>query len=285
MTELRGARAVLGTKHGKEAVIAPILGAELGLEVDVVDSLDTDRFGTFTREVPRTKGPRETARAKAFAALEAHGSASFAIASEGSFGPHPVVPFAACGRELVILVDRASGLELVGADLTTDTNFGAREVASLGEALAFAEKASFPSHALIVMGARGGDPLVGSTITKAIVAARVLEEAVAEALRAHGRAWVETDMRAHLNPTRMRGIARATEDLVRAARSRCPACARPGFVVVERIGGLPCEECGEPTRRVRAEVLACAGCGQREERQPEGAPERASPFHCDVCNP
>ena len=55
--------AVLGTRHGKEAVIVPTLRAELGLEVELLSTLDTDRFGTFTREVPRLSSARETVRA------------------------------------------------------------------------------------------------------------------------------------------------------------------------------------------------------------------------------
>jgi hypothetical protein len=42
------------------------------------------------------------------------------IASEGSFGPHPSLPFAALDRELVLLIDRETGLELVGHHATID---------------------------------------------------------------------------------------------------------------------------------------------------------------------
>ena len=98
------------------------------------------------------------------------------------------------------------------------------------------------------------------------------------------RAWLETDMRAHLTPTRMRSVERAVQALARAAQSLCPTCARPGYVRVERIGGLPCADCGEPTGKARAEVLSCAGCGQREERTLAG-PSHATAFECPLCNP
>jgi hypothetical protein len=50
---LAGASAVVATMHGKERVIGPVLAHTFGLSVVVPDGLDTDRFGTFTREVAR----------------------------------------------------------------------------------------------------------------------------------------------------------------------------------------------------------------------------------------
>lgn len=64
-------------------------------------------------------------------------------------------------------------------------------------------------------------------------------------------------MRAHRNPTRMAAIERATNDLVRRFHSRCPECDYPGFDLTERVPGLPCAWCGEPTRVVMTDVLAC----------------------------
>lgn len=277
--------AVLGTRHGKEAVIVPTLRAELGLEVELLSTLDTDRFGTFTREVPRLSSARETVRAKALAALAEHGRGAFGIASEGSFGPHPRIPFVAGGVEIVLLIEKDFGLELAGVDVTTETNFASKEVEALEEALAFAAEVSFPSHGVIVMACEHGKPAPTLGITKGIVDAGVFEEAVKGVLRAHTRAWIETDMRAHVNLTRMRSIERATFDLARVAKSLCPSCARPGYVVVEHVAGLPCGDCGLPTGRARAEVLACSGCGRREERPLAGGPTEASAFNCERCNP
>ena len=283
-TTFSGAVAALGTRHGKERVIGPTLEAELGIRVEVVKDLDTDRFGTFTREIPREGTALETARSKARAAIDAHGSARFGLSSEGSFGPHPSVAFVPGGVELVLLIDRETGLELTGLDVTMETNFSSTCVTSVDEANSFADQVSFPSHGLIVIAAPREKPEPALGMTKGIVDQADLGRAVEEALRGHGRVWLETDMRAHLNPTRMRSVERAVQALARAARSLCPACARPGYVRVERIGGLPCADCGEPTGRARAEVLACAGCGQREER-PLAGPSHATAFDCPLCNP
>lgn len=69
--------------------------------------------------------------------------------------------------------------------------------------------------------------------------AAALEAAVRDAIRIHGTAFVETDLRAHGDPTRMAAIKRAIPDLVRELHSRGPNCDCPGFEVTERIAGLP----------------------------------------------
>ena len=284
MRAFAGAVAALGTRHGKERVIGPTLLEQLGVRVEVVSDLDTDRFGTFTREIPREGTAREAARAKARAAMAAYGHARFGLSSEGSFGPHPSFPFVARGVEVVLLVDRETGLELSGLDVTMETNFASTCVGTPGEALAFAGEVSFPSHGLILIAAPQGKPDTALGMTKGIVDPAELEQTVQHALGQHGRVWLETDMRAYLNPTRMRSIERATLALARAARSLCPTCARPGYVAVERVDGLPCADCGAPTGMARAEVLVCAGCGRREERPLEDV-SYATAFECAYCNP
>jgi len=287
MTEswFRGRLAVLATMHGKEQVIAPVLDQRLGLRIEVAQGLDTDRFGTFTREVPRPGSQRETARLKAQAALAAVPEADFGLASEGSFGPHPWLPWVAGGCELVMLVGRDGGLELVGTDLTAETNHGSRLVGSVDEALAFAQDVGFPTHAVVVMGVRNGEPDVTNGLCKGLMTKEALEAAVRLVLTRDGAVHLESDMRAHVNPTRMAAIGRAAQDLARVALSGCPRCERPGFDIVERLRGLPCAECRLPTRRVRMEIFGCAGCGFREERLPATGTAPASPGECDVCNP
>lgn len=279
----QGARALLATMHGKERVIAPLAARFLGLRVEAPQGLDTDAFGTFSRDVARTGSPLDAARAKIMAAYALAPDGAVALASEGSFGPHPHVPFCALNRELVVLLDRESGLELVGHHATLDTNFAHCAVTDSAAGLAFATAAGFPSHGVIVMGVRDGQPAPDRALLKAITDRDTLIAAVAAAMAKTGAAHIETDMRAHRNPRRMRAIRRATIDLLRRARSVCPDCARPGFAVTERLAGLPCAWCASPTLLTRAEVLQCAGCGYRRER-PVGA-QTAEPMHCEECNP
>jgi hypothetical protein len=281
---LRGAAAILATKHGKERVIAPLLSSSLGLRVECTSGLDTDRFGTFSREIDREGTPLDAARAKIAAAFACSPHARVGLASEGSFGPHPGLPFLPLGLELVVLVDRETGFELTGSDATLETNFSHAAVTDVDGARAFAARCGFPGHGLIVQASVDGAPAPLLALIKDVLDPQGLEAAVRQVLAKSGSAIVETDMRAHRNPTRMRAIERATADLVRRYHSRCPACGTRGFDVTERVPGLPCASCGAPTREIHQEILGCRACGLRETRGlAVGA--TADPGRCDYCNP
>ena len=73
------------------------------------------------------------------------------------------------GRELVVLIDRDTGLELIGHDASSATNYGHAIVFSLEDAVAFAERARFPDYGLIVMGCDGEKPAPGRVLVKDIV--------------------------------------------------------------------------------------------------------------------
>lgn len=276
-------RAVLATMHGKERAIAPLAARFLGLDVEVAEGLDTDVFGTFSRDVERIGTPREAARAKIVAAFRHHPETRVGLASEGSFGPHPSLPFAALDRELVVMIDRESGLELVGQHATMATNFAHQVVMDVDAGLVFATKAGFPAHGMIVMGVLDGAPAPRLALFKAIEAEADLVEVLTRTIALTGAAHIETDMRAHRNPQRMRAIKRAMIDLIRRSRSLCPDCARPGFAITGRAYGLPCKWCATPTHLARAEVWTCEGCGHCEERPVSAA--SADPMHCEECNP
>ena len=275
--------AVLATKHGKEQVIAPLLERALGLRVAATTNVDTDRFGTFSRDVERTGSQIDAARAKIAAAFAAAPDVHVALASEGSFGPHPYIPFLPLAREIVVLSDRASGLELIGHHASPTTNFSHAVVSDVAAAFAFADRAQFPGHCLIVLGCSDGQPAPARALIKDIRSPADFTNAVERVIGMYGTAFVETDMRAHRNPTRMRAIKRATLDLVRRFRSPCPVCWVPGFAVTERLAGLLCSWCGEPTLAIRADVLSCAACGHRIERVVGAI--TADPGQCSNCNP
>ncbi|MEO0408118.1 MAG: DUF6671 family protein [Cyanobacteria bacterium P01_A01_bin.135] len=280
MREFSGRVAVIATMHRKEQAIAPVL-SPLGVTAQVPLSFDTDRFGTFTRDVPRIADQLATARTKAQAALELTGE-TLAIASEGSFGPHPQMPMLPCNRELVLLVDQELGIEVVGQALSTETNHRAKRVRTVTEALSFAHTVNFPSHALVVMPAAKG---ATTGITKGITREAALEEAIALALThsSTGRVHVETDMRAMHNPSRMAVIAQATDDLMTTLQRRCPDCHCPGFSVAQRRPGLPCELCHSPTLLTLSLRYQCQRCSATQERYVEE--KYADPTHCPFCNP
>ncbi|GAP98340.1 hypothetical protein NIES2104_48950 [Leptolyngbya sp. NIES-2104] len=260
--------AVLATMHRKEEAIAPILESEFGLKVQVPTDFNTDRFGTFTREIARSGDQLEAARKKAFAALERVGG-DLAIASEGSFAPHPSFPMLPCNREIVILIDTLNDLEIVGESISTETNFNHRTVSNYDEAYQFAMKIGFPEHKLVVIDQE--------KILKGIGDFDQLKAAVSS-----GKVHLETDMRAMNNPTRMKAIAKATLDLIKKLKHCCPECGTPGFTVAEVKRGLPCSWCGSPTDLILVSVDRCSKCGFAQEKISE---QKADPMYCPYCNP
>ncbi|MEM9818854.1 MAG: DUF6671 family protein [Cyanobacteria bacterium P01_D01_bin.6] len=279
-----GRVAVIATMHHKERAIAPSLESALGVKTRVPPEFNTDSFGTFTRDVKRPTDQLNTARLKAAAALAATGE-TLAIASEGSFGPHPQIPFVPCDRELVLLLDRQHQFEIVGEALSTDTNHRAKTVHTVQEALDFAQTVGFPTHGVVVMRAANDCP--PETIFKGITTEARLTEAVTLTLAQSPvkTAHIETDMRALYNPTRMKVIAKATQDLIRAIEHQCPNCDCPGFSIIRHNPGLPCELCGLPTLLTLSVSYHCQRCQfQQTKRFPDSRPV-ADPADCPYCNP
>ena len=279
-----GQRAVLATMHGKGTAIAPAFRDVLRMRLDTAVDLDTDALGTFTGEIPRAGNILDTAIAKARLGMAAAGL-PIGIASEGSYGPHPLVPFMAGGVELMVLVDDRRGI-VVSEHLIEDAPvFGHALAACPAELEDFLKRHRFPSHALIVRPNLGATPT--ARIHKGVRDRRVLADAVADAATASldGKALVEADMRAHMNPTRMASIARLARILAARMATRCPACGSPGFGRVDVEAGLPCEACEAPTARVHHEVLGCAACAHRAQRARSDGRTHAEAGECDLCNP
>lgn len=273
-------RLVIATMHAKERVIAPILEAELGVRCTTCEELDTDLLGTFTGEVERRMDPVATAREKCLRAMDATGC-DLAVASEGSFGPHPVMVFVPGDDEILVFIDRQRDLELVAREVSASTNYASAQISDEGGLLAFAERAGFPSHALILRKARDS----AEQIHKGIVDRERLLATFRDLRARYRSVCVETDMRAMHNPTRLTVIAEATRKLAALARSACPACAMPGFTVTQVIRGLPCEACGLPTNAASRHLSRCRHCGHLEElRYPDGRTAE-NPMYCEFCNP
>ena len=281
--DLAGEVGVLATMHGKARAVAPPLRRRLGVEIETLDEIDTDQFGTFTGEIERAGSQLDAARAKIAAAFAMRPGARVALASEGSFGPHPYIPFVPLGREIIVLQDRVTGLELIGRDATLGPRFDHQLVRCWEEALAFARRVEFPSQGVIVAASADGRRDPSRYLYKSATTFDDLKAAVRAVLKSGKQAHLECDMRADRNARRMRAIRRASVDLVRTYSSLCPSCARPGFVVSERLNGVPCAWCDCRTEEVRAEVRTCQGCGCRIETAI--GPHTADPGRCGFCNP
>lgn len=271
---------MIATRHHKERVIAPVLESALGVHCIVPPDLDTDQLGTFSGEVERKEDPLSTARAKCRMALDRTG-ADLSLASEGSFGPHPHLFFLPSDEEILVLMDTLNNLEIHVRHLNTETNFSGAVLRSESELWAFAEQAGFPAHGLILRKQKD-DP---SELIKGITQPDQLEQAFRNMMATRSDVYLETDMRAMYNPTRMQVIGKTAVKLVDRIRSCCPLCTWPGFGVTDHVTGLPCEWCGGPTRSVLYTRSTCSHCQHVEENwYPQGR-KVEDPGSCEQCNP
>jgi hypothetical protein len=273
-------KLLIATKHGKEKVIQPLLEASLGVECFVVPELDTDQFGTFSGEIPRIDSPVEALQKKCLYAMEQTG-VDLAIASEGSFGPHPQLFFVPANEEWLLLIDKKNNLQWKTKKISTLTNFSGQLVHSVEALKSFAAAAQFPDHALILRNAENGK----KEILKGIHDLSILLTNFERMRSAYGAVFVETDMRAMYNPLRMQVIAETTQLLIEQLNRSCPSCGTPGFDVVDAVAGLPCASCSMPTRSVLSYVYGCQRCSFWQEVLFPNKKETEDPMYCDHCNP
>ncbi len=276
----KGRKLVIATKHHKEQVIAPLLEKQLGVTCFIPEAFDSDVLGTFSGEVERTDDPLTTARNKCILAME-QTQCDLAIASEGSFGPHPALYFIPADDEILLLLDRKHQLEIVARELSTETNFHGTEVTNEEALRNFATAVKFPSHAIILKQMKEG----GASMKKGITDWNLLLETFQHMLLSGDPVFAETDMRALYNPTRMNVIEKATHNLLEKIASICPQCQTPGFSVTDRCAGLPCSLCGSPTRSVKSHILTCSNCSYRQTIEYPNQKHTEDPMYCDVCNP
>ena len=278
----RNGPVCLTTRHGKERALARPFRVGLGLGL-VVSGCDTDQLGTFSGECVRPADALATCRRKALLGLELSGLA-LGLASEGSFGPHPAVPLLPVGHELLVLVDRERGLEVVEERLELRTNYSQQTLGPDDDPGPWLRRSGFPAHGVIVRPA-GWTP--GAPLFKGLTTAADLQRALAHSRRADpaGLVLLETDMRAHLNPTRMASLRRLGLALVRRLRCPCPDCGAPGWGLVDTAAGLPCSWCAEPTALIQQEIWGCPHCGSRRSQPRRDGLLLADPGHCQQCNP
>jgi len=270
----------LTTMHGKLAQIAPAFERLDDWKLELVDDLDTDVFGTFTGDVPRSASPTDTAIAKALAGAQ-HGGFEFGLASEGTIGPHPAFPFATSDAEVIALVSRNGDLTLCESHVSTSIQAHRQVFTAADDVAKTVRLLDLPRHAATVVVESNGE----QRVYKGIHEPALLEQILTDECRddAH-HVVVENDYRAMHSPTRQQNISACAEKLVDRLASRCPGCNEVGWGKVDIEFGLPCSLCGATATTVaRAHVFGCLRC---ETTQRVAVKERtADPSRCDVCNP
>lgn len=269
----------LGSMHHKELVMEPVLREAFDIEMVVPQAIDTDQLGTFTGEIERKNSPIECAKQKCLMAMENLGL-DIGIATEGSFGQHPLVFFSQGHQEIVVLIDKKYDLVLTASVLTTNTIFSGRLIQSLDELREFCKQVEFPHQGLILKDKEEDF----SILFKGISSEDKLEKLTSPFFKRQQPFWLETDMRAMFSPSRMKVIKEATKKMVDKMTSCCPECNVPGFSKVRGVEGLKCSHCGLPTKLFKEHEFQCVKCDYTL-RSKNGVPEQADPTYCDFCNP
>ncbi len=270
----------LASMHQKEKAIAPPFAKFLGCKV-IPGRINTDVFGTFTNEFERKFPPFICAKKKCFKVIDVE-KGNLGIASEGSFAPHPSVPFVSADFELLFFTDLKLGFELTISKVSMNTNFDAKSIGSIEELSGFAKKTLFPSHALILRPNDTQDPhLISKGIQSFEKLCRIFQ--IYSEVSRDRMVRVETDMRAHMNPTRMKIIEELAYEMAQRLTTPCPSCQIPGWGIVNTIPGLPCKECQIPTHLVKLKIYGCCQCNHQEIL--ENRPKLADPAFCPCCNP
>jgi len=258
--------------------MVPAFHAALGMTIEVVD-IDTDAFGTFAGDVPRIESPLRTAIAKAKAGLAASG-ARLAVASEGTIGPDPSIPFVTSDVEVLVFVDALRDLTITERFRSTDIVAVRVEVQPSDDIDEILVRADFPRHGLIVKPPEGSP----GPIVKEVSHHDQVAQAIHEISSFSGRAVIESDFRAHRSPSRMANISECARRLATRIATSCPECKGPGWGPIAPALGLPCGFCdSEVPAAVRAQRHGCPCCGTVREVPSGGL--TADPRWCPRCNP
>jgi hypothetical protein len=274
----RSRQALMASMHGKEKALVPVFKKNWNIDVVPESSVDTDQLGTFTGETERWLTPKEAAIKKCHLALDAAGH-DLAIATEGSFGPHPQMPFLPFHEEWIALVDRRNNLEICLVERSMKTNYGGAWIESPKELHDFLARIGFPFHGLIL----GNAFPERDKVVKGITNWSEARHAYMILSRDRKKVYAESDMRAMFNPSRMLVIAKLGRRLTEAMHRPCPVCHKPGFAHQFDKAGLPCSQCGYPTQTTAHHIYTCQHCAF-EEAIPT-ANEFGDPSYCLICNP
>ena len=212
-----GLPVLIATMHGKEAVLGPQL-AELGFQVLLPLDYDTDLLGTFSGDVRRPGTAIEAALEKARRACIATGVPR-AISSEGSYRPCQTQFPGARNAEILAFVDMESGHEVVEVMTDLPTTFVKGRVPadfSSPQVQALLSSMGWPdARAMVVPEDPGHGVVMPEWVFKGLADAPSMIEAmrVCAAHSSDGQVHLESDLRAHMNPSRMASVASVGERL------------------------------------------------------------------------
>lgn len=206
------------TMHGKEDIIKHCVTDPLQIQLIHTDAFNTDKLGTFTRDVERTKSQLHTARAKAILAMDLTG-AEYGLGSEGAFGNGPYGALLPWHTEVLCHINMSRDIEILA--WYNQPGFQANiETRQFPEVESFCYKQEFPNQKIVL-----SLPSSDDIIIKGIDEISKLEKAFKNLLASsEEKIRVELDLRAHFSPKRRTAIKEAAHKLKEALASMCPKC-------------------------------------------------------------
>lgn len=271
---------VLTSKHQKIDLIKPAFDTSVGCNIFEIP-LDTDQLGTFTGDIARLDPPLETAIKKARLGMS-HSGTALGIASEGSIGPDPIVPFLHSDIEHLVFVDDENEIFISETFRSFDITLSTIIVGRNDDLSEFLQKADFPNHKLIVRPNKTDQ----SASIKGIDNLQYLSEAIEHSskISLDGLVVVESDLRAISSPSRQKNIEKVAALLALRISQLCPDCNLPGWGCVRYEKGLTCSDCGSENQlAIRQEVLGCTKC--EFTKLGKLIATELGPANCDFCNP
>ncbi len=206
--------------------------------------------------------------------------ATLFLASEGSFGPHPYIPFINSDMEALLFWDRESNQEIY-VEAIGATNSDEITVQRKDDINFFLEKVGFPRQGLIVHPASAFSPIFKGIHSKdeLLSALHTCFDASFDTVK------ISVDLRACHSPMRQKVIVEAGKKLIDRLKSLCPRCHRPGFSISRIIEGLPCNGCGIRTKIAKQIVWRCNVCQLESEQDRPDGKAFAEAAECQFCNP
>jgi hypothetical protein len=258
-------KIALLTKHGKEALIAPVFADAFNSQIIHTDSFDTDTLGSFDHVTQRTLSAPQAALKKAYLACQL-AKCSQGMGSEGSI--NSLFGIGLLDEEFLAFVDLKNKIEIV-ACVQQAIKLGpieAKNKDGLSEKLYAFDREQF-WMLQTQQGWKKGlsvDDLIAQPLSFPV--------------------YLEPDFRAMYCPARQAVIIDVAKNLAQRLSSFCPKCAAVDFSPQHaKIKYLPCEICTLPSNKILPRQATCSQCGAHEIDS--NAPKTASAFHCNYCNP
>lgn len=275
-----GKKVGIVSMHHKHEILQNELKQELKLIPFLVTNINTDEFGTFSGEIERKLSALDTLRLKCEAGKIRHPEIDLFLASEGSFGAHPDLFFSAANEELILIKDFSLDKEYMASYFTSNTNYSNFKSNDISQVKQFIQQVGFPRHGILIK-----DSTESNLWHKEITSWNELDLFLENCQKKASFIEVQTDMRAHRNPTRQESIKTCLNKLIASIKTTCPSCNSVYFNFEKTVPGLPCKACSMPTKTTLKHLYKCHFCSYEKEILHPRNLKYEDPQFCDFCNP